>query len=824
MTNLIECLESRCLLSQYWVSPTGNDLSDGSQSTPWQTLQHAADIGVGGDTIHIQSGNYAGFAIHGLKVGNGYGMAFIGEGTVVIDRPNPETYDAILVDGRGRTDQQILIGNLHINNENGLIRRDGIYINNSDSVHIWATFIDRMASYGIFVNNSNNTTISYSSISRTDGMDGIYIGGNSQTPIVEGCHLWGNYGAGIRLNGDKTATTSGFIYYATVRGNYIYNNGLGGSAGIDLDGVNNSTVENNLLYDNSGDGIALHKAMGGGGSSNNLIQNNTVIQASYTHWPLSIYNGSTANTVKNNILYNYDNRVPTTSFSMKAIAYGLELDTEDGLVVTIGNPTPKGSIDIDSASDVNFRSNKNICNGIFGKDGAIMDLPSWRSQTGHDTESFVSNPTDIFVDPTKLDYRLKDHSTAKDVGDAATIISNDILGYNRDGVVDIGAYEYHPYNYPLSPYDLIGYNISTGSINLQWNRDTDNSDTIYVEQYEPGIGFPILATLPANALSYTLTGLTENKQYFFRIRATNATGASAISNILSIVTIDYPAGSPSALTTWVGVEQQISVGWTYTGSDALAFIVQRRQLPTDSWMLVGSTSYATKSFVDKGLSAGTNYTYRVGVLNGSAIAYSDPITAMSLMAAPTGLTATYASKKITLNWNDNSTNEGGFKIYRKVGPATSWTYLGIVGANVKTYVDSSIVVNTKYTYAVKSYMKVGTTTYESLLSTAASVTTPAVFTRPLAISPAKKLYVVKVYNKAYLHDSTAKRADFIVIGNPKQMDYDIEEALPYMPNLSRIDSFVVFFYDKAKVKNYTWHGVKIPIIKVGKEVTRIYPS
>lgn len=43
---------------QYYVSPTGNNVSDGSIFTPWLTIQHAADIAGPGDTVIVLDGWY----------------------------------------------------------------------------------------------------------------------------------------------------------------------------------------------------------------------------------------------------------------------------------------------------------------------------------------------------------------------------------------------------------------------------------------------------------------------------------------------------------------------------------------------------------------------------------------------------------------------------------------------------------------------------------------------------------------------------------------------------------------------------------------------
>lgn len=63
----------------------------------------------------------------------------------------------------------------------------------------------------------------------------------------------------------------------------------------------------------------------------------------------------------------------------------------------------------------------------------------------------------------------------------------------------------------------------------------------------------------------------------------------------------------------------------------------------------------------------------------------------------------------TLTWADNSTNEAGFTVERAQAACTpvpaSFTEIGRVGANVKTYVDSAAQPNTgtRWCYRVRAY-------------------------------------------------------------------------------------------------------------------------
>lgn len=85
------------------------------------------------------------------------------------------------------------------------------------------------------------------------------------------------------------------------------------------------------------------------------------------------------------------------------------------------------------------------------------------------------------------------------------------------------------------------------------------------------------------------------------------------------------------------------------------------------------------------------------------ITASDP----NVINAPSGLSASVSGTTVTLTWNDNSNNETGFVLERgiksgKGAHATiSWSSLGSVGANVKTYTDSGLA-NGTYQYRVKA--------------------------------------------------------------------------------------------------------------------------
>lgn len=73
---------------------------------------------------------------------------------------------------------------------------------------------------------------------------------------------------------------------------------------------------------------------------------------------------------------------------------------------------------------------------------------------------------------------------------------------------------------------------------------------------------------------------------------------------------------------------------------------------------------------------------------------------LAVPASPTGLTATVISaSQVNLEWADNSSNESGYKLERKM-PGGSFVQIASTGADVVTYSDVNLSPATAYTYRV----------------------------------------------------------------------------------------------------------------------------
>jgi hypothetical protein len=98
---------------------------------------------------------------------------------------------------------------------------------------------------------------------------------------------------------------------------------------------------------------------------------------------------------------------------------------------------------------------------------------------------------------------------------------------------------------------------------------------------------------------------------------------------------------------------------------------------------------------------------------------------VALVVAIVGFIGSADAATLTLNWSDNSTNEDGFKVQRKVGSSGTYADLATVGKDVKTYVDSAVQEGVTYCYHVNAYNPAGSSAWSNEACAAPPFTIPA---------------------------------------------------------------------------------------------------
>jgi fibronectin type 3 domain-containing protein len=211
---------------------------------------------------------------------------------------------------------------------------------------------------------------------------------------------------------------------------------------------------------------------------------------------------------------------------------------------------------------------------------------------------------------------------------------------------------------------------------------------------------------PYTALPVTITGTSHvdtnviNGFTYYYVVTANGTMESVNSNEVQ-VTPAIPA--PGSFMATAG-DGQVTLGW---GSvvNASSYTVKRSLTsggPYDNAVFPGLTM---TSMVDTSVTNGTTYHYVVTAFDGavesvnSSQASATPNPPMMGPAPPSNLSATITGgNSANLTWTDNSSNETGFLIERKVGTG-SYSTLTTKAAGVTSHSDTPLTAGT-YTYRV----------------------------------------------------------------------------------------------------------------------------
>ena len=404
--------------------PAGSDANPGTEALPWATLQHAADSVGPGDTVLVRAGDYTGFQLttSGAPGARIVFRAFPGERPAIV-ADNPVTPDGINLEGASH----VTIEGFRVDARG----RAGIRAVLCRGVEIRGNLADANQRWGIFTGCCEDLTIEYNVTSGSVLEHGIYVSNSGDRPVVRGNLSHQNRASGLHMNGDLSVSCDGFlptdgvISEALVEGNILAGNGLGGGSGINCDGVQGSTIRNNLVAQSLASGISLYRIDGGAPSSGNTVVGNTVHVAALGRWGLNIQDGATGTVVRNNILWS--------------------------------DHAFRGAMNVCAACLAGFSSDFNAVEDRFTLDGGstALTLAAWRSATGQDASSFVATPAELFADAATLDYHLRPGSPAEDAGVAFPGLVQDLAGSPRPlgAAVDVGALE-----------AIFGYGFERGSL------------------------------------------------------------------------------------------------------------------------------------------------------------------------------------------------------------------------------------------------------------------------------------------------------------------------------------------------------------------------
>src|SRR6266581_1959156 len=228
--------------------------------------------------------------------------------------------------------------------------------------------------------------------------------------------------------------------------------------------------------------------------------------------------------------------------------------------------------------------------------------------TGATCSNFVqvaSSPTTTFNDTgltgsTAYRYRVRAQDTANITGP-----------YSNTASATTAAPTF------TAPSNLTATASGPMQIDLSWTAATETGGTISQYLIERCTGatcsnFVQVATSPT--ITFNDTSLTGSTTYNYRVRATDAANnLGPYSNVVSATTSAPTFTAPSNLTATAASTTQINLSWTAateTGGTITQYLVERCQGPScTNFAQIGTSIGAT--YNDTGLTAATNYSYRV---------------------------------------------------------------------------------------------------------------------------------------------------------------------------------------------------------------------
>lgn len=291
---------------------------------------------------------------------------------------------------------------------------------------------------------------------------------------------------------------------------------------------------------------------------------------------------------------------------------------------------------------------------------------------------------------------------------------------------------------PATPDEFWATAINSSEIVCDWNDRSSDETGFKIERKQGDNGtWQQIAMVGADVETFLDSGLPAGTRFVYRARAYNDAGHSSYSNSdgSSTKTDSTPSPTPGTAPAapddfWATAtsSSEILLEWDDNSGNETGFAIERKQGNSGTWEQIATVGADVETYLDSGLPSSTRFVYRVRAYNDaghSGYSNSDgsstkagtsptPTPTPTLPSAPDDFWATAtSSSEIFLEWDDNSSNETGFKIERMQGDNGVWQQIATVGANVDTYLDSSLPANTRFVYRVRAYNDAGNSGYSN---------------------------------------------------------------------------------------------------------------
>ncbi len=295
-------------------------------------------------------------------------------------------------------------------------------------------------------------------------------------------------------------------------------------------------------------------------------------------------------------------------------------------------------------------------------------------------------------------------------------ITGTITSYTHTGLTELSTYHYRVRaeidgtegewsesvsEIPVRPAaPTLSATAATGQVQLKWTAVPD-ADSYRLITWTDGqtawqrIGDP----LKGDTTSYTHTGLTAGRTYYYRVAAVIHGIEGAWTESVS----EIPAAPSAPALTAATAVGQVELSWTAVpGAGSHNLIVWTDAL--NVWVRIGHPlSGDTTSYTHTGLSAGQTYYYRVSaVVDGTESTWSNSPSAVPGASFMPGLVATASAHRIDLSWSEVS-GADGYQLIVWMPGQTDWQRIGnLLAAGTTSYSHTGLTAGNTYYYRVRA--------------------------------------------------------------------------------------------------------------------------
>jgi hypothetical protein len=253
---------------------------------------------------------------------------------------------------------------------------------------------------------------------------------------------------------------------------------------------------------------------------------------------------------------------------------------------------------------------------------------------------------------------------------------------------------------------------------LSWRDAATNEDGFELERAGEDGAFAPVGTVGADVTRFTDARVEHERAYRYRVRAHNASGASAWVE----AAVALPAPAPAALRVERSTAHALVLAWEDRALRETAYRVERAPAAeAPRYALLATLPAGASGYTDTGLAPDTAYAYRVSAVGPTGASHAElSARTPALPEAPSALVAQAAGPgAVVLRWSLPAGARTGLELERATDGG-AWAPLASLGGDATAHVDVTAQAEREYLYRLRASAAAGASAW----SAPAPVTTP----------------------------------------------------------------------------------------------------